>query len=332
GPTSMAQDDPGTAAPTDQELPPAPCPVPLDARPSDDVLDDNAAPTCTPTPDSGPSDAPTDAPTSAPTATPAPTDVPRPTDTPQPAAPTDTQTPVPTVATETPIPTSGSKEPPVGTLSRQLPFANPTNDECDFDLSIPDPQACDGVPFPAALKISFSPYASNAPITVQVDDRKPEMVKSSTWDFLSVPGGVGPGTHTITASETIAGTPLSAKLSVQVQKATSPHLLVFPRHLAAGHAGKIFLAGFPPETVFPLGVYRERQDCDAYGQGNECFELSRELGTIKTNADGTIVRDFSVPANEKPTAYLISTPGLNIDSKNVANSLKALGRPWFVVN
>ena len=230
-----------------------------------------------------------------------PTDTPQPvpTDTPQPAVPTDTPTPMPAVPTETPTPTSGSKDVPVGTLSRQLPFANPGEDECGMELDITDKQSCKPQTFPAVFTLTFTPFSSNADITIQVDGRKAGTTSSGTWDFLSVPGGVGADTHTITASETFGGTPLSAKLTVPVEKANSPHFLVYPRVLAPGSPGRIYLAGFPANTTLPLGVYRERQDCNAFGQGNECFELARDLGTIKTNGDGSATRDFSVPANEK---------------------------------
>ncbi len=72
---------------------------------------------------------PTDTP--VPTEIPVPTATPIPTDTPQPATPT----PVPPLPTETPTPTSESRDVPVGTLSRQLPFANPGEDVCEIDLT-----------------------------------------------------------------------------------------------------------------------------------------------------------------------------------------------------
>jgi hypothetical protein len=335
GPTSMAQDEPENVAPTDQEMPVTPCPPAADI-PLDENTDPEAVFICTPT-DAGadmlpPVDTPIDAPMPVPTDTPvpAPADTPPPTETPTPV-PTDTPTPMPAIPTETPTPTSGSRDVPVGTLSRQLPFANPGEDECLMDLDTADKQSCKPQTFPAVFTISFNPWSSTAPITIRVDGRKPETTSSITWDFLSVPGGLGPDTHTITASETFGGIPLSAKLSVPVQKANSPHFLVYPRVMPPGSRGKIYLAGFPGNTVLPLGVYRERQDCNAFGQGNECFELSRDLGTVKTDADGTVTREFSIPVNEKQTAYLIATTGLQIDPLNVADSLKKLGRPWFVV-
>lgn len=336
GPTSMAQDDPETAPATDQELPP--CPQAPDLPP-DETMDPEAIPPCTPAAATGippesvastdtPTPAPTDTP--VPTETPVPTATPVPTDTPQPATPT----PVPPLPTETPTPTSESRDVPVGTLSRQLPFANPGEDVCEIDLTTTN-LACNPQTYPALFKIAFAPSSSDARVAVQVDDgaaRPANLDRLGRWDFLSVPGQSGPGIHMITLAETLSdGGALSGTVKVTVGAANSPHLLVYPRNIRPGSSAKVFLAGFPADTTLPLGVYRERQDCNAFGQGNECYELVRELGTIKTDGAGTATRDFSVAANETPATYLIGTPGLKIDPHNAAETLKTFGRPWFVV-
>ena len=173
GTIGMAQDEPGSAPVTDQEMPP--CPPPDMA--SDEPVDGDAVPTCTPTDIPADTPVPTDTPvpadTPVPTDTPVPADTPVPTDTPQPAAATATPTPMPAVPTETPTPTSGSRDVPVGTLSRQLPFANPGEDVCQIDLTSGANQACDPQTFPALFKIAFSPVLERCPVTVQVDDGKP---------------------------------------------------------------------------------------------------------------------------------------------------------------
>ncbi|HLZ27040.1 MAG TPA: hypothetical protein VKV73_06945 [Chloroflexota bacterium] len=332
GPISRAQDDPGSGA-VSQDIPP--CPQAPDME-SDDAATGDAAPTCTPTDVPPEAAAPTDTPTPVPSDTPVQTDTPIPTDTPPPAAPTDTPTPLPPVATDTPTPTSGSRDVPVGTLSRQLPFANPGEDECDIDLTVTDNQPCNSMTFPAMFKIVFSPFPTDASMTVQVDGgktQKASLDKLNRWDFLSLPGGqIGAGTHTMTFTETSNSLgAFTASVNVTIRPANSPHLLVYPRNVKAGSSAKIYLAGYAANTTFPLGMYRERQNCNAFGQGNECYELVRDLGTIKTGGDGTAIQDFSVGANEAQTTYLIGTSGLKIDPKNVAESLKTFGRPWFVV-
>jgi hypothetical protein len=220
---------------------------------------------------------------------------------------------------------------PGGTLSRQLPFENPGEQSCDLLLDFADQPSCDPQTFPAIFTIQFSPWSNTVPITVQVDSRTPETTSNSSWDFLSVPGGVGPGTHTITASETIFGSAISSKLQLKVLPASSPHFLVYPRTVAAGSTAQVWLAGFPPNTEIRLGVYRERLDCNAFSQRNECYQLVHDLGTVTTNGNGTARKTFSIAANEPRTAYLVSSPGLKISAGDSFNDLRALGKPWFVV-
>lgn len=315
-PVGLAQDNPDDAPPTDQTCPP----MDPDMPPPDD------APVCTPTPDtSQPSDAPTATPVPVSTDTPSPV----PSDTPT-AAPTDTPTPPP--ANPTPSPTSGSKPVPGGTLARQLPFENPGDQSCDIILDSADQPPCDPQTFPAVFTIQFSPFSSSAPITVQVDSRKPQTISAMTWDVLSVPGGVPTGGHTITASETYFGSPISARLQLRVLPATSPHFLVYPRTVAPGSNAQVWLAGFAANADVPLGLYRERSDCKAFAQRSECYELARDLGTVTTAADGTARRLFSIAPDDQRTAYLIASAGLRISTQNTADALRALGKPWFVVD
>jgi len=117
-----------------------------------------------------------------------------------------------------------------------------------------------------------------------------------------------------------------------VLAATSPHFLVYPRTVAPGSNAQVWLAGFPANTDVPLGLYRERFDCNAFAQRSECYELARDLGSVTTAGDGTARRMFSIAANEPRTAYLVVSPGLRITPQNTANALRALGKPWFVVD
>jgi hypothetical protein len=318
-PAGLAQVDSNTdSTPADQPLPPDPCAlppdVPIDGTNVDadgNPIDPNTAALCTPTPIP-----PTDTP------------VPAPTDTP---VPTDTPTPLPAQPTATLTPTSSSRDVPAGTLARQLPFENPGETACDLLIDSADQPSCDPQTFPAVFTIQYSPWSSTVPISVQVDNRTPQTTSNSSSDFLFVPGGIGPGNHTITASETVQGQAMSAKLRLVAPRPSSPHFLVYPRTVPPGSNAQVWLAGFSPNTELPLGVYRERQDCNAFNGRSECYELAHDLGTIKTGSDGTASKMFSIPKNEPRTAYLVATPNLRIRPQNSLDDIRALGRPWFVV-
>jgi hypothetical protein len=333
-PAGLAQVDSNTdSAPADQPLPPDPCTlppdVPIDGTNVDadgNPIDPNGAALCTPTPgaDSPPLEAaPTDTPTPImPTDTP----VPAPTDTP---VPTDTPTPLPPQPTATSTPTSSSRDVPAGTLARQLPFENPGETSCDVFIEN-TANACDPQTFPAVFTLKF--VSSTLPIKVQVDNRAPQSTSDTSVDFLFVPGGMGSGNHTVTASETTGpGTTVSTKLQLSAPKPTSPHLLVYPRAVAPGSNAQVWLAGFPANAELPLGVYRQRQDCTAFAGRSDCYELVHDLGTVKTGSDGSAHKNFSIAANEPATSYLVATPNLRIRPQNSFEDIRALGRPWFVV-
>jgi hypothetical protein len=245
-------------------------------------------------------------------------------------APTATPTPLP-APTATPTPTSAARTVPAGTLSRQLPFANPGDNFCDILLDSTDQPACPAQTFPAVFSIQVSPWSNTVPVTFQVDNRPPRTTSNISFDVLFTPDAIPAGNHTVTVSETIQNQKLSAKLQLHVLKATSPHYLVYPRTVTPGAHAQIYVAGFPPNTEQPLGIYRERQDCNTFGQGNECFELVRELGTLKINSDGMASRDFTVGINDQRTAYLVATPDLKVRGNDVSEALRAYGQPWFVV-
>ncbi|HEV7665841.1 MAG TPA: hypothetical protein VGQ62_20085 [Chloroflexota bacterium] len=327
-PSGLAQveSDQAGAPPTDSAAGPDGCPPVADVPPEDDGAPppDDVAMLCPPTPMLLPQVAPTETPTPEP----APTSTPTPTPTPEPAA---TSTPTPEPPQPTPTPTSGSRNVPAGTLSRQLPFANPGDSSCDILIDSADQPSCEPQTFPAIFNIQFSPWSNTVPITVQVDNRKAATTSAMSFDVLSVPGGLPSGNHTFMASETIQNKQLSARLRLTVLKATSPHYLVYPRSVPPGTQAQIYLAGFPADTDLPLGIYRERQDCTTFGQGRECFELVHDLGTIKTTSDGTAMRGFTVAVNEPRTAYLVATPDLKVSGSDVATALRTYGRPWFVV-
>jgi hypothetical protein len=278
--------------------------------------------------------APTDTPTPVPADTPTPTNMPLPTST---AAPSPTPQPEATEApTPTPTATSGARVAPPAALANQLPFENP-GDALPCSLTFEGKQSgCKPQQFPTLFRIDLGDWTSN-PVDVQVDGKKVPGPKDSLVDFVSEPGGYGPGTHKVTVTDTV--TKQSATLQLEVQRASSPHILVYPRRPVAGSNVKVSLGGFMPNADVPLGMYREQNPCKSYpdsGRPNECFALLRDLGTTQTNADGSASRSVTIPANavsadQGSATFLISSPGLRIRPQNTANDLRGLGLPWFVV-
>lgn len=322
----MAQDD----APTDQagETPEVVQPAAATTAEAD-VSSDMSSPAQGDAPQNDSAPAATD------TQTPVPTDPPVPVDTATPMPiPTDTPTPAPTPPF-TSTPTSIAKDVPADTLARQLPFANPGEVVCDLFMDGSDQPQCGPVTFPALVSIQFVNWASQ-PTSVQVDNRKPDTLSnvttSTTWDFVSRPGGIGPGTHKITASESVQGQTRNFTLTITVKDAKSPHFLVVPRMVPPGSTARVYLAGFNSNSPQALGIYREKPNCNAFSGSGECYALAHDLGTIVIGGDGTASQSFSIGGNEPRSAYLAVTAGLKISGQDPASALQALGMPWFVVD
>jgi hypothetical protein len=335
-PAGLAQVDPDPGdTPADESQPMTPCPPSPEVAPEEQPEPDAALPACTPTPSAEVAPmAELLPPAELPTATPTPP--PTPTSTPTPEPPT--ATPTLEAPTLTPTATSASKTVPVGTLSRQLPFANPGDPlQCNvtFDGKL---SGCRAQPFPAVFRLDVGEWTTET-VDIQVDGRKVATTSNSLWDFVSEPGGMGPGKYAVKITET-AGLKRSVTVELVVSRATSPHILVYPRRVVAGATVRVALAGFPANSDIPVGLYRQLDPCKAFansGDPSQCFDLARDLGTMHTNSDGVASRSVSlaanaVSANVGSAAFLVGAPGLRIRAQNTAEDLRALGLPWFVVD
>jgi hypothetical protein len=337
--STIAQVDPnpGDATIADDSMPTSACPPPPPADvPVDEEAPPAAGPICTPTPgaDIPPSTLPTDTATPLAADTPVPTPVPdtptpRPTEAPPPTL-TNTPTPEPPQPTATPTSTSASKNVPAGTLLKQLPFAAPGETECELIFGAGQ-QSCPDQDFPATVTFSISGgSASNDPISIVVDDRPPETATNFSWDFVSAPGRIPTGSHTITATQGSGASKQTARATLNVRRSTNPRFLVYPRSASAGSKVQVWLAGFPANSDQRLGLYRQKPNCTQ--SGNDCYDLANDQGIIKIGGDGTFGKTIQVPGNDPTTAhYLVATANLQISSKDPTAALQALGKPWFAV-